>query len=105
MRDSKLVEQEFGERLLARRVDRAVVVGFLVQAFEIGRGDLEGVEHEGGALGVHGLVGEGTHDLQDGDLQAHGVFDEADGLIGALGVSSFMEDAKLAVAAGGRRTG
>ncbi|MBZ5630408.1 MAG: hypothetical protein LAO06_16230 [Acidobacteriia bacterium] len=78
------------------------LLGFLVQAVEVGGGDLEGVELEGGTLGVESVVVERTHYLVEGKLEAHGVLNQADGVVGALGVGGFVEDAVLAGAAGGR---
>jgi hypothetical protein len=100
LRDLELVEQKFEERLLAGRILAGHVIDFLLQALEVGGGDLEGIELEGGALGVDGMVIERAHDLEESELETHGVLDEADGLVGALGVGGFVEDAVLAVAAG-----
>jgi hypothetical protein len=67
----ELVEEEFEERLLAGGILGGNVVDFLLQALEVGGGDLERVELKGGALGVDGVVVEGAHDLEEGELQAH----------------------------------
>jgi hypothetical protein len=96
----QLVEQKFEERLLAGGILGGNVIDFLLQALEVGGGDLESVELEGGALGVQRVVVERAHDLEEGELEAHGVFDQADGLVRTLGVGGLVEDAVLAVAAG-----
>ena len=76
------------------------VLRFFMQALEVGAGDLQGVEHEGGALGVHGLVGEEAHHLEERVLQAHGVLDHPESAVGLLGVGGVVEDAIVASAAG-----
>ena len=89
-----------GGLLVSEVVGFGELLGLFVQAFEVGGGDLQGVELEGGALGVEGVVVERAHDLEEGKLEAHGVLDEAGGVVGALGVGGFVEDAELAGAAG-----
>ncbi|HEX9119946.1 MAG TPA: hypothetical protein VF840_05355 [Terriglobales bacterium] len=100
-RDLEYLEQFLHQRFFLRHVSRVGdLLRFFVQALEVGAGDLQGVEHEGGALGVHGLVGEQAHDLEEGVLQAHGVFNHAESVVGLLGVGGVVEDAVVASAAG-----
>jgi hypothetical protein len=99
-RDLQLLHQHFEQRLLAGGILGGNVLDLLLQPLEVGGGDLQGVELEGGALGVDFVIVEGAHDLEEGELQAHGVFDQADLLVGALGVGGFVEDAVLASTAG-----
>jgi hypothetical protein len=77
---------------------------FLAQVPEVGAGDLQRVEHEGGALGVDLFFGEQTDDLEESVLQAHGVLDHAQGEVG-LAVSAGMKDAVIGAAAGGSGAG
>lgn len=53
----------------------------------------------GAEFGVQRLVVQRAHDLEEGELQAHGVVDEADLGVGTLSVGGFVEDAVFAVAA------
>jgi hypothetical protein len=102
----RLRQLQYLKQFLHQRFFLREVTGFrdflrlFVEALEVGAGDLQGVEHEGGALGVHGLVGEEAHDLEEGVLQAHGVLDHAESVVGLLGVGGVVEDAVVATAAG-----
>jgi hypothetical protein len=99
-RDLQYLKQFLHQRFFLR--DVAGFGDFLrlfMQALEVGGGDLKGVEHEGGAFGVHSLVGEEAHDLEESVLQAHGVLDHAEGVVGLLGVGGVVEDAVVASAA------
>ena len=108
-RDLQYLEQFLHQRFFLREVTGfGDLLRLFVQALEVGGGDLQGVKHEGDALGVHGLVGEEAHDLEESVLQAHGVLDHAEGGVGQLGVGGVVEDAVVASAAGrggeGRRS-
>jgi hypothetical protein len=103
--DAELVEEEFDQGLLAGGVGGGVVVGLFVQALEVGGGDLQGIELQRRAPGVGGVIVERAHDLEESKLEAHGVLDQAEGVVGALGVDGFVEDAVFASAAGGGGAG
>lgn len=65
-------------------VDGGVVV---TVALGDGGGDLEGVEHGGGALGVEGVAAERGEDHGDGELDGFAVFDGREvELLGGCGV-------------------
>ena len=50
----------------------------LLSLLDDGRGDLETVKHEAGALGVHGFKSEQAHDLPDGKQDGGRVLDGRD---------------------------
>ena len=105
-RDLQYLEQFLHQRFFVGHVGGVRrLPGFFVQALEVGAGDLQGVEHEGDALSVNGLVGEEAHHLEESVLQAHGVLDHAEGVVGLLGVGGVVEDAVVASVAGGRGAG
>jgi hypothetical protein len=77
--DWNLVPEGFGvvERLASGVVDGADVFGGLglLSLLDDGGGDLKAVEHESGALGVHGFESEQAQDLSDGEDDRGGVLD------------------------------
>ncbi len=77
----------------------------LVEALEVGAGDLQAVEHEGGGAVVDGLIGETANDLHDGVLQAGGVLDHGQGVVGAFLVGGDVEAAEAASFEGGLAAG
>jgi hypothetical protein len=57
-RQLQYLKQFLHQRFFLRDVTEfGDLLRFFMQALEVGGGNLQGVEHEGGALGVHGLVG------------------------------------------------
>lgn len=99
----ELVDEELGEGLLAGGLFfvRGLEVG--LEAFHVGGGDLQAVEHDGGAAEVDLVVLESAEDLHDGELDGGGIFEEGEGVVLAGG--GLVEVAVEASAAGGRVAG
>ncbi len=58
--------------------DFAAIVGFEFCELEIGRGDLQGVEHAAGSFSVDAVGEDAVGNLHDGELHGVGVFERRD---------------------------